>query len=97
MYIERSFSTVSLSQRVLYRRFYCIIFLYCSGQKEARESREVQPDEVELKVGGVRVIPLCDEESAKETIMLRTASGYETAAQFLKQCLYGDRHKRIPG
>ena len=68
-----------------------------SGQKAVEESREAQPADVELEVGGMKVIPLGEENSGEKEMLLRTAAGYEAASDFLKQSLYGDRHKRIPG
>ena len=45
----------------------------------------------------MRVIPLGEENSGEKEMLLRTAAGYEAASDFLRQSLYGDRHKRIPG
>lgn len=77
--------------------FYCENFLRYAGQREVLDSREVQPASSEIEVGGVRVIPLGEENSGEQEVMLRAAAGYEVAADFLKQSLYGGRQKRIPG
>ena len=74
--------------------FLCIIII---GQAEAVEPNEAAPERSEVEVGGVRVVALGEESSGGRSIMLRTAAGYEEAANFLKQSLYGRRQKRIPG
>ena len=73
------------------------IILSVSGQKEVLEAREVQPASSEIEVGGVRVIPIGEENSREEKVVLRTAAGYEEASDFLTRSLYGGRQKRIPG
>ena len=68
-----------------------------SGQKEVLDAREVQPVTTEIEVGGVRVIPLGEENSGEKKMVLRTAAGYEEANDFLRRNLYGGRQKRISG
>ena len=49
-------------------------------------------------MGGAKVILLGEESSdGDDKITLRTSTGYEAASNFLRQSLYGDRHKRLPG
>ena len=74
--------------------YFCLITI---GQAEAGEPNEAAPERSEVEVGGVRVVALGEESSGGRSVMLRTAAGYEEAANFLKQSLYGGRQKRIPG
>ena len=74
-----------------------IYFLIIIGQVEAGEPNEAALEWSEVEVGGVRVVALGEESSGGRSVMLRTAAGYEEAANFLKQSLYGGRQKRIPG
>ena len=67
------------------------------GQLEAAESAEAPPEPREVEVGGVKVIPLGEENSGDQNVVLRTAAGYEEASDFLKKSLYGGRQKRISG
>ena len=64
---------------------------------EAGEPNEAAPERSEVEVGGVRVVALGEESSGGRSVMLRTAAGYEEAANFLKQSLYKKKKKRIPG
>ena len=64
---------------------------------EATESSEAAPEPSEVEVGGIKVVPLGQESSGDQSIVLRTAAGFEEASNFLKQSLYGGRQKRIPG
>ena len=68
-----------------------------SGQKEVLEACEDQPMSSKIEVGGVRIIPLGEENSREEKMVLRAAAGYEAANDFLTRNLYGGRQKRIPG
>lgn len=97
-FIACQISHYVVASSVNFRMYTSFLFAYVYvGQVEAAESNEGAPEPSEVEVGGVKVVPLGQENSGDQSVVLRTAAGFEEASNFLKQSLYGGRQKRIPG